>query len=181
MIYSNTILLINGKTLLLRNGTEADAKEVADVFQQTHEETDFLLSYPDEINLNSEQEAAFLKRKTENEHEIEIVAFVDGIVAGMAGIEKIGNVYKVKHRAEFGICVLKKYWGMGIGRALMNACIECARRAGYIQLEILTESDNERAFELYKSAGFVEYGRNPKGVNSRVKGFKELIHMRLEL
>ena len=55
---------------------------------------------------------------------------------GIAGIGAIGTKYKVRHRAEFGISVAKEYWGLGIGKALMTACIECARAAGYIQLEL---------------------------------------------
>ena len=34
---------------------------------------------------------------------------------------------------------------------------------------------------MYKKAGFIEYGRNPKGFNSRIAGFQEIIYMRLEL
>ena len=102
-------------------------------------------------------------------------------MAGTAGIEAIGAQYKVKHRAEFGVNVLKEYWGLGIGRALMEACIQCAREAGYVQLELEVVADNERAVSMYKRAGFVEYGRNPKGFCSRTAGYQELVLMRLEL
>ena len=37
------------------------------------------------------------------------------------------------------------------------------------------------ALALYKSVGFVEYGRNPKGFRSRTAGWQELVLMRLEL
>ncbi|NLZ48471.1 MAG: GNAT family N-acetyltransferase, partial [Clostridiales bacterium] len=75
----------------------------------------------------------------------------------------------------------KEFWSLGIGKALMEACIECARKAGYVQLELTVVAENERAVSMYKRAGFVEYGRNPKGFNSRISGFQEVIHMRLEL
>ena len=68
---------------------------------------------------------------------------------------------KVAHRACFGISILKEYWGMGIGRVLMEASIDCARQAGYTQLELEVVADNERAVSLYRCAGFEEYGRNP--------------------
>ena len=64
---------------------------------------------------------------------------------------------------------------------LTEACIECAGSAGYLQLELEVVSDNNRAMELYKSAGFVEYGRNPKGFLSRHSGWQENVLMRLEL
>jgi len=127
------------------------------------------------------QESQFLKEKSESENEIEIVAVVDNVVVGTAGIETIGSKYKVRHRAEFGISVAKKFWGLGIGHALTTACIECARAAGYIQLKLNVVADNVRALSMYKKAGFVEYGRNPKGFHSRIAGFQEVIYMRLEL
>ena len=146
-------------------------------FNQTHAETDFLLSYPDENSYDAEQEAQFLKDKTESPNEIEIVAIVDGKVAGTAGIEAVGKKYKLKHRAEFGISILKEYWGLGLGKALANACIQCAKEAGYEQLELNVVAENKRALSLYQSLGFEEFGRNPKGFNSRTSGFQELVYM----
>lgn len=63
----------------------------------------------------------------------------------------------------------------------MDACIECAKKAGYLQLELDVVADNDRAIALYKSAGFREYGRNPRGFQSRTAGFQEVVYMRLEL
>ena len=93
----------------------------------------------------------------------------------------MGTKYKLHHRAEFGISILKEYWGLGLGKALTSACIQCAKDAGYIQLELDVVADNVRAINLYKSLGFTEFGRNPKGFNSRFCGFQELVYMRLEL
>ena len=61
-----------------------------------------------------------MEKKATSPNEIELIAFVDGKVAGTAGIDAIGAQYKVAHRAEFGIGILKEYWGLGIGRALME-------------------------------------------------------------
>ena len=93
----------------------------------------------------------------------------------------MGSRRKVVHRARFGISVLQEDWGMGIGRVIMDACIDCARRAGYTQLELEVVADNERALSLYRRAGFEEYGRNPRGYRSAASGYQELVHMRLEL
>jgi len=63
----------------------------------------------------------------------------------------------------------------------MDASIECARQAGYTQLELEVVADNERAVSLYRRAGFEEYGRNPRGYHSASVGYQELVYMRLEL
>lgn len=181
MKYNQIIFLKNGKEALLRNGDYADGTAAFENFNQTHAETDYLLAYPDENSYDPDQEAQFLEKKTKSPNEIEIVALVDGKVAGMAGIEAVGSKYKVRHRAEFGIHILKEYWGQGLGRALAEACIRCAKQAGYAQLELNVVAENHRAVSLYQSLGFVEFGRNPRGFNSRTTGYQELIDMRLEL
>ena len=110
MKYNKIITLKNGREALLRNGEYADGEAVFVNFNETHAETDYLLSYPDENSFDAQQEAEFLKEKTESPNEIEIVAVVDGVVAGTAGIEAVGAKYKLKHRAELGIAILKEYW-----------------------------------------------------------------------
>ena len=181
MKYNQKVILKNGKEAWLRNGDASDGSAVYEVFNLTHAETDYLLSYPDENSFDPEQEAKFLDTKTNSLNEIEIVALVDGKIVGTAGIEAVGAKYKVKHRADFGISVLRDYWGLGLGRALINACIQCARDAGYTQLELTVVAENDRALSLYQSVGFVEYGRNPKGFRSRLKGWQETVLMRLDL
>ncbi|MDO5444808.1 MAG: GNAT family N-acetyltransferase [Eubacteriales bacterium] len=181
MKYNKTITLKDGTACLLRNGTESDAKALLDIFNLTHEETDFLLTYPSENTFDVEKEYLFLKEKTESDNEIEILALINNTVVGSAGIEAVGTQCKLRHRAEAGISIAKKYWGLGIGKALMEACIECAKAAGYIQLELEVVADNERAVSLYRKLGFIEYGRNPKGFKTLTGGFQELVHMRLEL
>ena len=181
MEYNKTITLRDGRTCTLRNAAESDGKAVLDIFILTHEQTDNLLSYPDESDITAEQEGEYLKRKAESPREIEILAEVDGIVVGLAGIDSVGSKYKVCHRADFGISIDQSYWGLGIGRALTEACIESAGKAGYEQLELNVVADNIRAIDMYKKAGFVEFGRNPKGFRSRLSGYQELVYMRLDL
>ena len=181
MKYEQKIVLKNSKEALIRNGNASDGLAVYEVFNLTHAETDYLLSYPDENSFDPEQEARFLEEKAESPNETELIAIIDGKIAGTAGIEAVGKKYKVKHRADFGISVLKEYWGLGLGKALTKACIQCAKNAGYNQLELNVVADNERALSLYRSLGFEEFGRNPRGFNSKTSGYQELIYMMLKL
>ena len=181
MEYYGSLRLGDGRKCVLRNGTERDGTAAVEVFDLTHAQTDNLLSYPEENSMTVEQEAQFLKEKTESKNEIELLAEVGGKVVGLAGIESVGAKEKVRHRAVFGISIDRAYWGLGIGRALTRACIACAEAAGYAQLELDVVADNKAAIALYESEGFVEYGRNPKGFRSRRTGWQELVLMRREL
>lgn len=181
MIFDQKITLKNGQEALLRNADASDGNAVYELFNATHAETDYLLSYPDENSFNPEQEGQFLEGKAKSPNEIEILAFVDGKAAGLAGIGAVGTKFKVRHRAEFGISILKEYWGLGLGRALTEACIQCAKDAGFVQLELNVVAENKRAIALYQDLGFEEFGRNPRGFNSRMSGFQEVIYMLLRL
>lgn len=181
MQYRKTVTLKDGRECVLRNGTEKDGQALLDIFNLTHAQTDFLLTYPGEGDMTVEKEAEFLREKTESENAIELLAELDGKIVGAAGIEGVGKKEKIRHRAEFGISVDKAYWGLGIGRALTEACIACAKEAGYAQLELDVVADNAAATALYRSVGFAEFGRNPRGFRSRLTGWQELVMMRLVL
>ena len=175
------ITLKDGRQCILKPNSSEYAEQMLEYLKKTPDETDFLLRYPDEVKWTLEEEQKILDDFLENPYAIMMVAVVDGKVAGTAGIWPVGNKDKVKHRAEFGIGILKEYWGIGLGKALTEACIQCAKEAGYLQLELNVTASNERAIAMYKSAGFEEFGRNPLGFRSRINGFQELVYMRLEL
>ena len=181
MRYAETVLLKGGVELLVRNAVASDARALRDIMQRTHAETDYLLSYPDEQSVDDEQEARALAETERSDNEVELVAVVDGTIVGGAGVTAVGGRRKVAHRARFGISILTEHWGMGIGRVLMEASIDCARQAGYTQLELEVVADNQRAVSLYRRAGFEEDGRNPRGYPSAAAGYQELVHMRLGL
>ena len=178
---AETVLLLGGVELLVRNAVASDARALRDIMQRTHAETDYLLSYPDEQGSDDEQEARSLAETERSDNEVELVAVLDGWIVGSAGIAAVGGRRKVVHRARFGISILTEHWGMGIGRVLMEASIDCARQAGYTQLELEVVADNQRAVSLYRRAGFEEYGRNPRGYRSAAAGYQELVYMRVEL
>lgn len=181
MKYYEEITLRNGQKCILRSGESGDAEAVLNNFLLTHAQTDYLLTYPEECTMTVQSEADFLQSKAGNEKDVEILAIVDGRVVGTAGIEAIGNRIKVRHRADFGISIARDFWGLGIGTALMNACIQCARKAGFTQLELQVVEENKRGLSLYEKVGFTVYGVNPRGFRSKDGHFQAVKLMLLEL
>lgn len=181
MLYNDIIRLKNGKECLLRNAEGTDAEGFLDYFIKAHGETDYLTTYPDETGRDLSEMSARLSAAAKSACDIELLAVVDGRIAGSAGINMIRSRDKTKHRAEFGISILRDYWELGIGNALTAACIECAKKAGFLQLELDVVDKNESAIRLYRKHGFIEYGRNPRGFRTREGNWQELVLMRLEL
>lgn len=181
MQYCKSVPLKNGKIALFRNAEAADAAAFLVCFMQCHGETDVLTTYPDEAEQDLEKVAQRLQSSATCPSNLKLLAFVDGKLVGCAGIGMLRDRDKLRHRAEFGISILQEYWGIGLGTALTKACIDCARRSGFLQLELEVVSENSNAIQLYEKQGFVEYGRNPRGFRNRAGNWQELVLMRLEL
>ena len=177
MEYCKKVILKNGDECIIRNGKYDDGAAVLEVFNRTHAQTDFLLTYEDENTFTVERESEYLLSKLSNEREVELIAFVNGKAAGTAGVSAVGNQSKLLHRAEFGIAVDKEYSGLGLGGALTDACAECAEKAGYEQLELSVVAANDRAISLYRKKGFKEFGRHPNAFKLRDSRYYDLILM----
>jgi GNAT superfamily N-acetyltransferase len=62
---------------------------------------------------------------TENIRNLFLVAVVNGRLVGFSRCE--GNLLnRFSHKVEFGVCVLKNYWGYGIGKNLLKESISWA-------------------------------------------------------
>lgn len=180
MEYYKEITLRDGEKCILRSFIPEEYKQVWEVFIITHTETDNNRTYPEECG-KPDEEHEFINRNLISPNSVEMGAFVGGRLAGSAGFEAVGDRKKDSHRAELGIGLTKEFWGRGIGRGLMEACIDCAKKAGFTQLELSVVSTNRRAISLYKAVGFEEFGRNPRGFRKKNGEYQELIHMLLPL
>ena len=72
MEYHKTITLKDGRACTLRNGTAEDGQALLNIFNVTHAQTDYLLTYPGEHSYTAEDEAELLRRKTDSVDEIGI-------------------------------------------------------------------------------------------------------------
>ncbi|MBQ2160941.1 MAG: GNAT family N-acetyltransferase, partial [Firmicutes bacterium] len=71
MIYNKTVILKDARMCIIRNGTEMDGEGTLYNFILTHEETDNLIQYPDEIKYTMEDEAKLMKAKMESTDMVE--------------------------------------------------------------------------------------------------------------
>ncbi|MEH6520283.1 GNAT family N-acetyltransferase [Sulfitobacter sp.] len=65
------------------------------------------------------------------------------------------------------IFVVESARGRGVGRALIDAAIACAKAEGARYLTVGTHPENVHAQDIYRSAGFEEF--NAAGVRFRMK------------
>lgn len=152
------IELKDGTKCILRSPNEQDAESMIEYLKITSDETYFMVRYPEEITVSVEKEKQILNDNLKNDATLMIAAFVDGELAGNAGISRVGEHIKLKHRAAFGISIKQKFWNNGIGNVLLQEIINEVKLMGYEQVELGVFSDNKRAQTLYKKHGFEVWG-----------------------
>ena len=84
-----------------------------------------------------------------------LIAFVDGEVAGHAGLHPVGRSPRRAHARMLGMAVQKRFHGQGVGHALMQALVDLADKwLPVTRIELTVFVDNERAIALYRKFGF---------------------------
>lgn len=171
----------NQNILLIRTLTESDAEAVLEHLKMTCGETDYLSKYEDEVDITLDGERAFLNNLEKEESALMLGGFLDGELAVVASILPISNRDRMRHRGGLGICVQKRYWGLGIGKALLVTLMDEAKQAGFEQVELEVAAENERAVKLYETCGFEQYGVRKKGMGLRDGSYLDEVLMLREV
>ena len=135
----------NGLSYTLRSPELADAEQMIAYLKTTAEETEFGLSYPEELNFTIKDEEDFISNYAADQGSIMISAFDGERLVGNASLSCVMDRKKTLHRATFGIAMLKSEWGQGLGKKILTELIAFAKQAGYEQLELEVASTNTSA------------------------------------
>ena len=144
-----------------------------------------LSEYPQAFTSSVEEEATrpldwSVQRLTEapqRPNDVFLGGFVAGQLQGLVGLQ---GRYRPKERHNatvVGLFVAPEASGRGLGRALMQALLACARaRPELLQLDLTVTEGNAAALALYDSLGFTVYGVLPRAVRVDGRDYAK-IHM----
>ena len=164
LIKEKIIQLKDNKECVLRAPKEEDAAALIDLLKCVCDETPFLVSEADEIQYTIEGEKAFIRKFNESLYDFMIIIEIDGKIVGNCSIMPVANKRKEIHRCELGIAIMKDYWGLSIGRQVIEHAQRIAKVMGYEQIELDVVSGNTRAIALYSQLGFKEVGNIPYAI-----------------
>ncbi len=155
----NLYKLKNGKMLLIRRAHPEDACEYAEMSAKCYRETRFLSRGEEDGSPTPEILLNFIEEVEQSEHEALLLAIYEEKVVGYGNITACLDRKKMKHKCDLNVSVLKDYWRLGIGKALMVALVDFAKAAGYEQINLTVANDNDAVVTLYQSLGFMETGK----------------------
>jgi ribosomal protein S18 acetylase RimI-like enzyme len=153
MLINNQKFNINGVNYTIRSAINSDAQLLSELRLQIDGETENLDREKGEAYIDEPGFEQLIKADSENSRNIFLVAVADDRIVGFSRCE--GNQLKrFSHKVEFGVCVLKEFWGYGIGKNLLKESITWTDSNGIKKITLNVLETNDKAIELYKKLGF---------------------------
>ncbi len=153
MIVSKKEFHVKGLDYTIRSAMDKDAKELSDLRVQIDGETENLDREKGEAFIDASGFEQIIQTDRENTTSLFLVAAVDDRIVGFSRCE--GNpLTRFSHKVEFGICILKEFWGYGIGKNLLKESIAWADSNEIKKITLNVLETNENAVHLYEKLGF---------------------------
>lgn len=147
------VYCVNGLSYKIRTAVEADAGFLSLLRVQIDGETEYLDREQGEAFIDEDGFRQLIASDTQKEKNVFLVAEADGQLIGFSRCE--GSILKrFSHKVEFGVCVLKDYWGHQVGRKLLENSISWAKLHGIKKICLNVLEINNKAIKLYKEYGF---------------------------
>ena len=138
----------NGRTVIIREATEKDAKAITDIVNSVASEKRYIVT-----EKSREDWDKAVSEIREKERGLLMVAQVNGKVVGMGHLTK-GKWEKNRHVGFLGMVILKEFREIGIGTAMMDYMMRWARQEQLEKISLSVFSTNKRAIRLYQKFGF---------------------------
>ncbi|MBL8699506.1 MAG: GNAT family N-acetyltransferase [Alphaproteobacteria bacterium] len=152
----------------IRLAGPVDAAVIIALLDRIHGETPFMLYEPGELNVSAEVYAARISESMGKARWFMLLAEDGGAPVGFINGFR-GGARRTAHVLGIGLGILRSHWGRGIGRSLLAAAEDLARRQGISRLELSVQPTNRRAIALYEKLGYRHEGtkRNGQLIDSR--------------
>ncbi|MDR4347012.1 GNAT family N-acetyltransferase, partial [Bacillus anthracis] len=122
MIIKRQEFHINGLTYTIRSAAETDAEQLSEIRVQIDGETENMDREAGEGFIDKIGFQNIIKTDSEESKNLFLVAEVHDRIVGFSRCEG-SNLKRLSHKIEFGVCILKEFWGYGIGKSLLGQSI----------------------------------------------------------
>lgn len=147
-------VLKNGKTVVFKHCSADEAHLFPEFQQQIANETTNTMQM---VGQSSSQEKIkdVWKQSEEDSLYLRLGVFYKHRLIGQLGFRPLTPIHPwTKHIGQFGMMILKEFWGQGIGARMLKIQDDHARLQGLTRIEATVRVQNDRGVNLYKKAGF---------------------------
>ncbi len=176
-IKPKSVKLKNGQSIILRSPDMFDAEQLLEHMRITSAETEFMSRYPEEITVSVESQSRFLQMIENDPDNFMLAAYIDGRLVGNAGITRVRDNFKYRHRANFGISLQEEVCGLGLGTIMMQEIFDIVKQTSFERLELTVFADNVRAIALYEKVGFEKVGSMPRAYRLKDGSYHNEVQM----
>ncbi|MDF2925465.1 MAG: family acetyltransferase [Paenibacillaceae bacterium] len=148
---------VNGMSYTIRSAELRDAAELSAVRLQIDGETEYMDRCRGEGIIAAAGFEQLIQTDSENLRNLFLVAETNQRIVGFARCE--GSVLsRLAHKVDFGVCVLREFWGYAIGRELLKAAVSWGDSTGVRKIALHVLETNSKAIRLYEQLGFEQEG-----------------------
>lgn len=153
MIIKEQEFHINGLVYTIRSAAVTDAERLSRIRVQIDGETENMDREAGEGFIDREGFQEIIKTDSEERKNLFLIAEVHNRIVGFSRCEG-SNLRRLSHKVEFGVCILKEFWGYGMGKSLLQQSINWADENDVKKISLQVLETNEKAINLYKKLGF---------------------------
>ncbi|WP_407336446.1 GNAT family N-acetyltransferase [Dickeya ananatis] len=153
MVISHKEHVAKGLRYTIRSAVEADAKVLSQLRLKIDGETENLDRESGEGFIDESGFEKLIRADTESTRNLFLVVIVNNHLVGFSRCEGV-NLKRFSHKVEFGVCVLKAFWGYGVGSNLLKESIDWADKNKIKKITLNVLETNTTAIALYKKFGF---------------------------
>jgi RimJ/RimL family protein N-acetyltransferase len=172
----------DGRQGILRSLEVSDAAEILSVARTVFEKCgQYTLTELHEFTYTVEQEEDIIRKYLEHPDKIMIAPEVDGLLVGMLNFSN-GARKRNSHQGEFGVSALPEFHGLGLGRIMVENLLKWAATTPNVEtVRLRVHEKNVGAHALYLKLGFIEEGREIRGVRLAPGMYDNVISMAYDL
>jgi ribosomal-protein-alanine N-acetyltransferase len=147
---SEELVLKDGRKVILRQASIGDAAYFSDFQKQIAKESQFTMQTLENTPSTEATEASWTL-SLKDPHALRVGAFVGQQIVAMLSVRSHTPPHSwTSHIAQFGMMVLKAYWGQGIGRRMIELMDAHALLHGFSRMEAMVRVKNEGGVQLYQ-------------------------------
>lgn len=159
LVESKIVKLKSGQIITLKSPEASDAQELLRhlkcVMTESYRNMNNPPGYFDKFPV--EEEEKILKDFSMSSSKFMVSAFYENQIIGNLGVfGSVGDF--LKHNARIGMGLEKKFFGLGLGSALLVHALAEAKRSHFHRIELTVRTFNEAGIKLYEKVGFERVG-----------------------